>query len=381
MRLLVVSDFVYPNYVGGVPRHVRDIMQEYLRRGIDVNLVTRTSAGSYKSENPDSFYSDLVESARVIELAGVKIFLFGSYKKLVSECDIINVHHPVVGLVAGIVSFFYRKQLFYNFHGPYHCEYQQKVGKKNISYIFCYWMQWLLLQLANKILVHSDYMAGLVEGMSRSCKSKIVYLPPYVDINKFKLAPGCVKKSLRRKWGLDDDALVVFTSRRLTKRTGVLELVKQWPFVLAKLQKRAVLIIAGAGELRGEIASFVAGDQTVKMVGCVPDSDLVEFYQLSDVYLLPSLDLEGFGLVILEALSCGLPVCVSTRAGGGADFVKREMGSELLFDLFNPADICRSIKFAVDKYGNEDPSNILRTISLKYSLDNLADSYLKIFAM
>ena len=80
----------------------------------------------------------------------------------------------------------------------------------------------------------------------------------------------------------------------------------------------ALVLIAGDGPLRGElerqITSFGLAD-TVRLLGFVPDAELPRAYRAADLTVVPTVALEGFGLIVVESLAAGTP-CFVTPVGG-----------------------------------------------------------------
>src|SRR5205807_5699025 len=102
---------------------------------------------------------------------------------------------------------------------------------------------------------------------------------------------------------------VVAAVRRLVPRMGLDVLLDAWQ----ALGSPGVLAIGGDGPLRPELEA--RGDESVRFLGRLSDDDLVALYSAADVTVVPSLALEGFGLVVLESLACGTPVVVSDAGG------------------------------------------------------------------
>jgi glycosyltransferase involved in cell wall biosynthesis len=103
--------------------------------------------------------------------------------------------------------------------------------------------------------------------------------------------------------------------------------------VAAKIPQ-TLLIIGGHGPLRDKLLALVNHlglRDHVHMVGFIPEEALVRYYQMADLFVLPSQDLEGFGLVTLEALACGLPV-LGTPVGGTQEILTRWDPGFLLSD-------------------------------------------------
>jgi glycosyltransferase involved in cell wall biosynthesis len=110
---------------------------------------------------------------------------------------------------------------------------------------------------------------------------------------------------------------IVLAVRRLVRRMGLEDLIDA-----IKLLKRRVpdvlLLIAGKGRLQDELQARIteAGlDDNVKLLGFVPDQHLAALYRASTISVVPTVALEGFGLITVESLASGTPVLV-TPVGG-----------------------------------------------------------------
>src|SRR5207248_6833614 len=82
------------------------------------------------------------------------------------------------------------------------------------------------------------------------------------------------------------------------------------PLVVSR-RADAQLLIAGAGSRRADLEALARSlgiAEHVRFLGFVPDADLPLYYQAADCFVLPTRELEGFGLVTVEALACGTPV-------------------------------------------------------------------------
>jgi len=150
-------------------------------------------------------------------------------------------------------------------------------------------------------------------------------LPPGVDAEAFR--PGCGGEQVRRAHGLSDRPVVVCVSR-LVRRKGQDVLVRALPEVRRRI-RGAVLLVVGSGpdapRLRRLAAAHDVADAVV-LAGAVPWADLPAHYDAGDVFAMPcrtrraGLDVEGLGIVYLEASATGLPV-VAGRSGGAPDAV------------------------------------------------------------
>jgi glycosyltransferase involved in cell wall biosynthesis len=79
-----------------------------------------------------------------------------------------------------------------------------------------------------------------------------------------------------------------------------------------------LVLIAGAGPVRAELERQIASlglQDNIRLLGFVPDADLPKAYRASDLTIVPTVALEGFGLIVVESLAAGTP-CLVTPVGG-----------------------------------------------------------------
>jgi len=172
------------------------------------------------------------------------------------------------------------------------------------------------------------YLGGFTyQVLSKYVKpaSKLHRLPPGVDTDRFH--PGSGGDDLRRRLGIED-AFVIGTLTRLVPRKGVDLLIRALPYVRRAVSD-AVLLIAGDGPRREELqqlARDVGVENYVVFAGGLPDEDLPAVYDAMDVFALPThtrkfgVDVEGLGIVFLEAAASGVTVLVGD-SGGSVDAV------------------------------------------------------------
>ncbi|MET8098671.1 glycosyltransferase family 4 protein [Streptomyces sp. NPDC005236] len=165
----------------------------------------------------------------------------------------------------------------------------------------------------------------IASALTPEAAARMVQLPPGVDEGTFH--PGSGGAEVRAGLGLTDRPVVVCVSR-LVPRKGQDTLVLAMPRILAK-EPDAVLLIVGGGPYEKELRKLahetgVAG--SVRFTGAVPWSALPAHYGAGDVFAMPcrtrrgGLDVEGLGIVYLEASATGLPV-VAGDSGGAPDAV------------------------------------------------------------
>jgi len=151
-------------------------------------------------------------------------------------------------------------------------------------------------------------------------------LTPGVDIETFH--PGIDGSAVRARYGLSGRAVIVCVSR-LVPRKGQDTLVRALPAIRAAVPDAALLLV-GTGPYQDEVAAIArrAGvAQHVVLTGAVPRAELPAHYAAGDVFAMPcrtrraGMDVEGLGIVYLEASATGLPV-LAGDSGGAPDAVR-----------------------------------------------------------
>jgi phosphatidylinositol alpha-1,6-mannosyltransferase len=165
----------------------------------------------------------------------------------------------------------------------------------------------------------------LARALSPAAGGKLVHLAPGVDPEVFR--PGAGGPAVRERLGLGARPVVVCVSR-LVRRKGQDTLIEAWPRVLAAVPE-AMLLLVGDGPYRGDLerlAQRLGVACAVVFTGLVPQPDLPAYFDAGNVFAMPcrtrrhGLDVEGLGIVYLEASATGLPV-VGGDSGNAPDAI------------------------------------------------------------
>jgi len=169
------------------------------------------------------------------------------------------------------------------------------------------------------------FRVRLARALSPEAAERMVRLAPGVDMTTFR--PGAGGAAVRDRLGLAGRPVVICVSR-MVPRKGQDTLILAWPQVRAEVSD-AVLLLVGDGpyapDLR-RLAQQVGVSDSVLFTGPVRWADLPGYYDAADVFAMPcrtrraGLDVEGLGIVYLEASATGLPV-IGGDSGGAPDAI------------------------------------------------------------
>ena len=173
------------------------------------------------------------------------------------------------------------------------------------------------------------FRVRLAGALSGPAAARMVRLAPGVDSAAFR--PGAGGASLRRQLGLTGRGVVLCVSR-MVPRKGQDTLLRAWPRVRAAAGWPGggpVLLLVGDGPYRaelGRLAGRLGVSDSVVFAGPVSPAGLPAYYDAADVFAMPcrtrrrGLDVEGLGIVYLEASAAGLPV-IGGDSGGAPDAI------------------------------------------------------------
>lgn len=376
MNILFVSDVSISQVIGGAERVLYEQSTRLAKKGHNVYVLTRRlpdhplpqemiqGVQEWRYDvDPDNdtsfFFSSTSNSGKLYESLH-KCYLF----------DIINFHQPFssFGVLKSPASRTMNK--IYTCHSLSFEEYQcrnpkpqgviQKIryglnvqGRKHI--------EGKVLRSSDRIIVLSTYTRDKLLNQYGIPSDKIVLIPGGVDLERFR--PSGNRMDIRRRLGIPENRIILLTVRNLVPRMGLENLISAMRDIV-KVLPDTLLIIGGSGPLKDALLRLIQDLQIgdyIKFAGFIPDKDLPDYYRAADLFVLPTLELEGFGLVTLEALACGTPV-LGTPVGGTLEILQR-LDAGYLFDGTGPEAMAKRIIDFGQQYVNHP--NLQSATSLK----------------
>lgn len=366
MKLIIISDKLYPDEVGGSCTYAYETIKE-LQQYNDVDIFT-----CY----PQNYENNFLFNGKVYRKFSKKNPIKTSYELLniinENEYDLIVFHSIYSWFVFYISKVFIKKSLKKSlkqlaiFHGPWSKEAKSKYNSKN---------QLLkaktipnIMNLIEKLYVHdnknyiflSNYMREQLNLIKRLDNKNTHIIPGGVRLENYKRSYN--KSEAKVKLGIDSNCFVIFIMRRLEQRMGIDNAIEAIDKLPQEVRENVMLIIGGKGGYEKKLKEKAEKSNiNYKFLGFIPDSEVNLTFCAADLFLVPSIDLEGFGLVNLESLAIGVPVLATPQGG------MKELNE--MFDNF----------YLSDEIGVDSLSHKIREIYLNTTSENIIEKNINKF--
>lgn len=373
LKILMLTTFFHPDKFGGGERVVFELARGLSALGHDVKVLTHRA--------PDTKEEELLAGFRVKRYPATFSSRFGFYysvfrgaKKALKCCmkeerfDIVHTHQLLSAFAAHFPLSIAKEKTVASFYAPYHKEFETKhlegrpasesstglrPGAALVSRLLAK-ADALVLKRAAAVVVLSRFSLSQVENLSENAAKKTSVIPAGVDLERFCPAADADRQALKKRIGLPAGQPVLLCVRRLVERMGIEDLIDA-AGMLAEQNVRFSLVIGGEGPLCTSLedragASPAAG--LIRFTGRIPEKELPDWYRASDLFVLPTRSLEGFGMVTLEAMACGVPVAGS-NVGATPELIK-PLDPALIFEEPGPASMADKLKVLLADTGKLD---------------------------
>jgi glycosyltransferase involved in cell wall biosynthesis len=323
MNILLLAEVSAERVIGGAERVLRNQALGLATLGHQVELLTRA---------PEQV------SEGVLEMNGIRewrysvsrrheaAFLWSSVRRSVQQFDRLRATEPLDAVIihqalAGLGPILARRHAasrwIYVCHSLAHEEYEARQGqtcsslasfRRRANLRARRSVERAVMSRCHNVAVLSQFMCQRVMGAHGVSVDRLTLIPGAVDPHAF--APVEDRRPVRAALNLPTNRKILFTVRNLVPRMGLDNLLRAIE-MLNHAQHELLLVIGGEGPLHEQLQTDIRRKRlsdVVRLIGFVPESRLGHYYQAADLVLIPSLQLEGFGLVMVEAMACGTPV-------------------------------------------------------------------------
>lgn len=323
---VVLASIRYPPAPGGAETHVQALAEGFARRGHEVVVHTSDLFTEYPFEHremPATMAGVRVVRHRAVRWLGAWTAMPSMPQALAAErAEILHAHsygyYQTVAAARAAARAAGRFVFTPHFHPPWSME--GGVGRRALRAAFDPTLGRFVVRRADRVIGVSSGEMGVMQRHVPVAAEKVRVIPNGFHARFYEVVPDGVP--FRAAHGLADAELVLFAGR-LASNKGLQHLVPAFARVAAQ-RPRARLVLAGQDQgwrarLEAEAARLGVAER-VAFAGHLDDTTYRSALAAADVFVLPS-EWEAFGIVLAEAMACGVP-CVATRVGGAPDVVQ-----------------------------------------------------------
>ncbi|HWC14315.1 MAG TPA: glycosyltransferase family 4 protein [Actinomycetota bacterium] len=218
------------------------------------------------------------------------------------------------------------------------------------------WLRGFMLE----VLARSDFVVGCsnytLGRLAAMLHRRGLEMPPHerlparVDLDRFH--PDAATPAIRDRVAVGDDDRIVLSFGRLVERKGVHRMIDAMTTVNERVPE-AVFVVAGAGPEEHNLRRQAeVSEGRVMFAGRVPEADAPALFAAADVFTLPvadryfGLEVEGLGVVMLEAGACGTPSVIGRSGGSPETVVDGETG--FVIDGRNRAAVADRVTYLLE---------------------------------
>lgn len=303
-RVLMLGMGWFPDTVGGLNRYYRDLFEALpAARGVVIGPAADAPAAITAVADAGAPLARRIAAyARAAARAA-------------SAAEVIDAHFALYAAAPLALGLSRGRPLVFHFQGPWADESVAAGDRSQLRHALRARLERHVHARVDAHVVLSSAFRRILVERYRVVPWNVHVWPPGVALERF--TPGD-RSAAREQLQLDDGAFVAVCTRRLVQRMGIDVLLDAWAALAGQLPTGSQLLLIGDGPLRAHLGAR-AHDQPlagrVRVMGRVCDELLVQAYRAADVAVVPTLALEGFGLVVLEAAACGTPSVVSDAGG------------------------------------------------------------------
>ncbi|HQF57477.1 MAG TPA: glycosyltransferase [Candidatus Magasanikbacteria bacterium] len=362
-KILQVNKLYYP-WIGGVEKVVQDLA-ENINDGENFvsHVLCANSSGKAKE--------DMINGVRVFYASSLGLFMsqpvsfdfFRKFKKIRNDYDVIVIHHP--NPIAFLAVWLFKPK------GKIIIHYHSDIIKQRISGFLFQPILLKVLQMSGKIIISNPNMlksSKILSKFSQKCE----VIPFGIDNREIreKLDEN-LQKQIKEKYG----DYILFVGRLIYYK-GVhvlLDAIKDLDINL---------VIIGTGKLEKSLKKQVKNlgiENRVFFLGNKTRKEIINFYSQAEMFVLPSIfKTEAFGIVLIEAMSQGIPL-ISTELGTGTSYVNIDAETGYVVEKDNVEKLKQAIEKILDNKEIDFKNNCLKRIENNFTFEKFIEDYKKVY--
>lgn len=325
---------IYKDYapiMGGIENHIGVLAQAQRSQGIDARVLV-TNTGPQTIETTINGVP-VVKTGRQLNISSAPISMqfYPWLWRLEKDIDITHAHLPYPPGELGHMLLGRSRGLVLSYHSDI-------VRQKVLGTFYSPFLR-LLIRRADQISVSNPsyiHTSPFLSPVADKCR----VIPYGIDLNEFAATPAVQQAAAEIRQRYAPKPLLLFVGR-LRHYKGLNVLIDAMPYI-----NDAHLLVIGEGmmeaEWRNQAATMGLNDR-ITFLGDLSDAEKLPMLYAADLFVLPSTNrAEAFGIVLIEAMACGLPL-ISTELGTGTSFVNQHEQTGLVVPPNDPAAMASAI--------------------------------------
>jgi glycosyltransferase involved in cell wall biosynthesis len=387
MRVVLVTNSLPEDQLGGLQRYVAELATALSATGLSVTVLTRRLS----SELPATTKRDgivverrgFVSRRNPLYVVAHPLRSWQATSRFLRSIPREAVIHGHFAVQSSPLVAMRDRPFVYTFHAPAHKElipehrgrYAMAPAVGRVAAALFRGLESRLVRRADRTIVLSRFMRRELLALAPDVEPRCLLIPGGLDLERFAPdRPGGPRRQ-------DQSNPLLFTARRFVPRTGVRELVEAMPGVRGE-HPGARLAIAGSGPLHEEIARLIARlglEDSVRLLGAISEQELIDWYRRAHLVVMPTQQLEGFGLAAAEAMACGTPV-LATPVGALPEVVG-PLGNEFVCEGSRPEDIAVAVNrlLRAPSLLSEASRRAREHVESAYGWDRVAQRHLEVY--
>ncbi len=368
MKIALVSDSIYPYNKGGKETRSYELAKNLTKKGHEVHFYTMKFWPGDKIIEKDGFFLHGIGKARPLyngKRRSIKqgiLFGFSAFKLFKEDFDVVDADHMVYFHLFPIklACLIKNKPLIITWHEVWGKDYWIKyMGKKGI---FGYWIEKLASKLPNKIISISEHTTNNLINKLNVKSEKIITIPCGININKIQ----SIKPS-------KETSDVIFAGRLLSHKN--VDILIKAISILKETNSNIKCVIVGDGPEKDNLQGVTKElklEKNIIFKGFIEkQEDVLALIKSSMVFVLPSVR-EGFGITIIEANACGIPVItINHKDNASKDLIQNNKNGYVC--ELDEKDISQNIVKAIKQ--NKNMKDDCMLASKKYDWNNLINQF------
>lgn len=365
MKILQIGKF-WP-ILGGVEKVMFDLTKGISSRGIECDMLCADMNGKAKVIPLND--SGRVMTSRTVVKANstmISLEMISLLRRIARDYDIIHIHHPDPMAALALFLSGYKGKVVLHWHSDI---LRQRILLKAYRPL----QSWLIRRADRVICTSRNYYEGSSE--LKRISSKLLCIP--IGVQSIVPDRDKVEEIHRRTAGRK----IIFSLGRLVPYKGLDNLI----LAARHLPDDCLVVIGGNGPLEADLKALVKEhglEDKVSMIGRVKEKDRDAWMGAATVFCLPSVEKnEAFGIVLIEAMSAGIPLVATKIPGSGTHWVNSHEISGLNVSVGSPEELSDAILKIVndEKFHKELSENARKRWKEMFTIEEFISSILKVY--